>query len=102
MKWSRNLVFGASAFVGADADSTETQVAEVMQARESRWVYEPSMPDQRVSGTTAAEPSELSAQEDDRRARTSGRLRTRERADGSPAPVLGNGKLRIASIATPH
>jgi hypothetical protein len=46
-------VVGTSTLVRADADSTETQVGDVVQARDSVWVYETSMSDERVSGTSS-------------------------------------------------
>ncbi len=43
-------VVGTSTFVRGEADSTQTQVGDVLQARDSVWIYETNMSDERVSG----------------------------------------------------
>ena len=45
-------VVGTSTFVRADADSTQTEVGDVVEARDGVWVYETVMSDERVSGTS--------------------------------------------------
>ena len=42
---------GTSTFVREEADSTQTQVGDVLEARDLVWVYEVVMSDERVSGT---------------------------------------------------
>ncbi|HUV18817.1 MAG TPA: hypothetical protein VMW33_10095 [Ilumatobacteraceae bacterium] len=45
-------VVGTSTFVREDADSTQTQAGDVVEARGLVWVYEQVMSDDRVSGTS--------------------------------------------------
>ena len=45
-------VVGTSTFVREDADSTQTQAGDVLEARDLVWVYESVMSDKRVSGTS--------------------------------------------------
>ena len=43
-------VVGTSTFVREDADSTQTQAGDVLEARDLVWIYENVMSDERVSG----------------------------------------------------
>ena len=45
-------VVGTSTFVREDADSTQTQTGDVLEARDLVWIYEAAMSDERVSGTS--------------------------------------------------
>ena len=45
-------VVGTSTFVREDADSTQTQAGDVLEARDGVWVYDTVMSDERVSGTS--------------------------------------------------
>ena len=45
-------VVGTSTFVREDADSTQSQAGDVLEARDLVWVYENVMSDARVSGTS--------------------------------------------------
>jgi hypothetical protein len=45
-------VVGTSTFLREDADSTQTQAGDVLEARDLVWVYEEAMSDERVSGTS--------------------------------------------------
>ena len=45
-------VVGTSTFVREDADSTQTQARDVVEARGLVWIYESEMSDERVSGTS--------------------------------------------------
>jgi hypothetical protein len=45
-------VVGTSTFVREDADSTQTQAGDVLEARDLVWIYDEEMSDERVSGTS--------------------------------------------------
>ena len=45
-------VVGTSTFVREDADSTQTQAGDVLEARDLIWIYDDAMSDDRVSGTS--------------------------------------------------